>query len=120
MLESCEEVIRRFANSEDGGLLEYLAQALEEKKLALRDLDRQEEVLAVCDDIVSRFGESEVSWLQELVAKALLDKAHALRQLTRTEDALGVYDEVAQLCGSIRTRESLEFANVALWAKVPC
>ena len=73
-LAVCDEVVRRFGESESPAFLEPVARALANKGAALLALNRPQDALAVCDDMVRRFGESKSPALLEPVASIFLHK----------------------------------------------
>ncbi|MBI2303537.1 MAG: tetratricopeptide repeat protein [Chloroflexi bacterium] len=74
-------------------------EALVNKGVALGQLGRSQEEVAVYDEVVRRFGEDSAPALREPVAKALFNKGVALGQLGRSEEAVAVYDEVVRRFG---------------------
>jgi hypothetical protein len=60
------------------GLREQVAKALVAKGVALGQLGRREEAIAVCDDIIARYGSASELPLRELVAMAVANKKIAL------------------------------------------
>ena len=98
-LAGCNEVVRRFGNSENPAVLEWVAKSLVNKGLALRQLGRLSAALAAWDDLVVRFEGGATPALLESVARALVMKAGALAAANRLEDALIAYDEVVNRFG---------------------
>ena len=111
---ACDEVVRRFGDSEILTVLMWVAKALANKGAALQALNRQQDALEACDEVVRRFGESETPALLEPVAKALVNKGVALSKLNRPQDALTVYDEVVRRFGESETPALLEPVAKAL------
>ena len=95
-LEACDEVIRRFGESEIPAVLVWVAKALVNKGAVLGDLNRLQDALEASDEVVRRFGESETPTLLERVAAALVSKGVALGDLNRPQDALEASDEVVR------------------------
>ena len=58
-LEACDEVVRRFGESETPAFLKRVASALVNRGAALGALNRPQEALESCDEVVRRFGKSE-------------------------------------------------------------
>ena len=102
-LEGCNEVVRRFGNSENPAVLEWVAKSFVNKGLALRQLGRLSAALAAWDDLVARFEGGATPALLESVARALVMKAGALAEANRLEDALVVYEEVIHRFGQSQT-----------------
>ena len=80
-LEACNEVVRRFGESETPALLDSVARALVHRGAALGELNRPQDALEACDEVVRRFGESETPALLERVARALVNRVAALGEL---------------------------------------
>ena len=113
-VEACDEVVRRFGDSDILTVLKWVAKALENKGAALQALNRPQDALAACDEVVRRFGESDTPALLEPVAKALVNKGVALSKLNRPQDALTVYDEVVSRFGESEIQVLLEPVAKAL------
>ena len=56
---ACDEIVRRFGDSEIPGVSMWVAKALVNRGAALSKLNRPEDALAAWDEVVSRFGESQ-------------------------------------------------------------
>jgi tetratricopeptide (TPR) repeat protein len=76
------------------------AQALFNKGIALGELGRSEEEIAVYDDLLARFGNAIELPLREQVATALVNKGITLDALDRREEAIAVYDDVLTRFGN--------------------
>ena len=74
-LEACDEVVRRFGESETPVLLERVATALGNKGAVLVALNRPQDALEACDEVIRRFGESDSSVFSVEVKGALLWRA---------------------------------------------
>ena len=107
-LAACDEVVRRFGASEDPAVLEWVAKALVNKGVLLREASQIQAALDAYDEVVRRFGLSESPVVLEPVAKALVYKTSALGSLGRPEDALAVCDEVVRRFGASDTRDLRE------------
>ena len=93
-VEACDEVVRRFGESEIPAVLVWVAKALVNKGTALSELKRPQDALEACDEVIRRFGESETPALLDSVAFALVNRGGALGALNRPQDALEACDEV--------------------------
>ena len=113
-VEACDEVIRRFGESETPALLERVAAALGNRGAVLGDLKRPQNALEAYDEVIRRFGKSETPALLERVATALGNKGAALGDLNRPQDALEAYDEVIRRFGKSETPALLERVATAL------
>ena len=111
---ACDDLVRRFGESEIPAVLVWVARALYIKVTVLRDLNRLQDELEACDEVVRRFGECQTPALLEPVAKALVYKGIALSKLNRPKDALAVYDEVVRRFGESETPDLLEPVATAL------
>ena len=106
-VEACDEVIRRFGESEIPAVLVWVAKALVNKGTVLRDLKRPQDALEAYDEVVRRFGKSEPPALLERVATALVNKGVVLGDLNRPQHALEAYDEVVRRFGKSETPATL-------------
>ena len=116
-VEACDEVIRRFGESEIPAVLVWVAKALVNKGAVLGDLNRLQDALEASDEVVRRFGESETPTLLDSVATALGNRGGALVALNRPQDALEAYDEVVRRFGKSETPALLERVAAALVSK---
>ena len=98
-LAACDEVLRRFGDSDAPKVVEQVAVALVIKATVLGELDRREEALAACDEVLRRFDDGRVPLLAGQVARALVIKGAALGELNQTDEALAVCDEVLDRFG---------------------
>ena len=115
-LEACDEVIRRFGESETPALLERVASALVNRGAVLSALNRPQDALEVCDEVVRRFGEGKTQAILERVATALGNKGAVLVALNRPQDALEACDEVIRRFGeSDSSVFSVEVKGALLW-----
>ena len=80
---SCDEVVRRFGDSEIPAVLKWVALALATKGAALLALNRPQDALTIYDEVVRRFGDSGTPVLLEPVAKVLVNKGVTLGKLNR-------------------------------------
>lgn len=71
-----------------------LAQSLSNAGIALGQLNREEESIAVYDEVVSRYGGAPEATLRRQVAAVLINKGVSLKQLNRDEEAIAVCEEV--------------------------
>ena len=99
VLATCDEMARRFGDSEVLSVQVTVAKALTDKVTALYKLNRLEEALAASDEVAHRFMGSEAPAIQERVAQALANKASMLGMSNRFEEALAASDEVARRFG---------------------
>ena len=113
-LAVCDEVLRRFGNSDEPKVVEQVAVALVIKATVLGKLDRREEALGTCDEVLRRFDDGKVLLLPGQVARALVIKAAVLGDLNRADEALAVCDEVFDRFGSSDAPLLLEKAVDAL------
>ena len=113
-VEACDEVIRRFGESENPAILVWVAKALVNKGIALRELNQPQDALEACGEVIRRFGRSETPALLERVATALVNKGAVLGDLNRPQDALEACDEVVRRFGRSETPALLERVAAAL------
>ena len=96
-LAGCEEMERRFGDSEDAAVQEWVVKALVNKGNALLRLNRTKDALDASDEVERRFSASDS--IVEPVAKARVNKGIALRRLNRPLEALAVWDDVVRHYG---------------------
>ena len=113
-VEACDEVIRRFGESEIPAVLVWVGKALVNKGVALGELNRSQDALDACDEVVRLFEKSETPALHGSVAKALVNKGAVLGHLNRPQDALEACDEVVRRFGKSETPDLLECVATAL------
>ena len=95
-LTACDEVVRRFGESEIPEHLALTAAALVNKGVVLGRTNRQQEALAACEEVIRRSGEVEASALVVPVAIALATKGAVLYDMHRPREALEVCDKVVR------------------------
>ena len=113
-LAACDEVLRRFGDSDAPKVVEQVAVALVIKATVLGESGRREEALAACDEVLRRFDDGRVPLLPGQVARALVIKGAVLGDLNRADEALAVCDEVFDRFGSSDAPLLLEKAVDAL------
>ena len=97
-LAGCEEMERRFGDSEDPAVQEWVVKALVVKGTALLQLNQVKDALDASDEVERRFSASDPI-VVEAVAKARMNKGIALRRLNRPLDALAAWDDVVRHYG---------------------
>ena len=102
-VEACDEVIRRFGESEIPAILVWVAKALANKGSALCELNRPQDALEAYGEVIRRFGRSETPALLNSVASALVNKGAVLGDLNRPQGALEACDEVVRRFGKSET-----------------
>ena len=102
-VEACDEVIRRFGESEIPAVLVWVAKALANKGSALCELNRPQDALEAYGEVIRRFGRSETPALLNSVATALVNKGAVLGDLNRPQGALEACDEVVRRFGKSET-----------------
>ena len=98
-LVACDEIVRRFGDSEIPGVVKWVAKALVNRGVALSELNRPQAALETLDDVIRRFGKSEIPSLLESVAAALVNRGTPLAVLNRPRDTLETFDEVIRRFG---------------------
>jgi len=90
-----DEVVARFADSDETALRALAAIALLSKGIALgEELNRIEGAITVFDEVVVRFADSDETVFRKLVAMALVIQGNCLSELNRVGEAITVFDEV--------------------------
>ena len=90
----CEEIVRRFGESDTPAVLARVAAILAGKGGILGILNRKEEALVTCDEVVRLFGQSDVLAVPESVAMALYTKGSLLDSIAHSEQALVAYEDL--------------------------
>jgi tetratricopeptide (TPR) repeat protein len=98
-IAACIELIERFGDEKDPGIRKEVAEAMVNKGVALRQLNRTEDAISTFDEMIKHFGNDEDYGILEKVAGAMLNKGYALGQLNRSEEAIAVYDEMIKRFG---------------------
>ncbi len=91
-----DEVIERFASSDDPALAWQVAVALINKGVVLDRVFQPDEAVAAYDQLIERYGSSDDPALAELMATALVNKGVALGE---SDDGLAAFDEVIERFG---------------------
>ena len=117
-LAACDEVLRRFGDSESADVLAGVANAICAKVGILSATGREEEALAACDEVLRRFGDSESAGVLTEVASALDRKVGILGATGREEEALAACDEVLRRFGDSESAGVLRRVASALDRKV--
>ena len=116
-LSVCDEIVRRFEESEKPAVDQWVATALFTKGLVLSEMNRAADALDAYDEVVRRFGENKTPILVQWVASALLSKGALLIGMKRSEDALAAYDEVVRRFGEDEALVPVEEVAQALVRK---
>lgn len=94
-----------------------IAKLLFSKSVALRQLDRHEEEIAVYNELLRRFGDAAEPALQEQLAEALFNKGVTLGQLSYSQAAIDAYDQLLQPFGDTAEPALQEWIARALFSK---
>ena len=113
-VEACDEVVRRFGESETPAVLVWVAKALVNAGTVLGEMNRPQDALEAYDEVFRRFGKSEIPAILDSVAGALVNRGVALSALNRRQDALETCDEVIHRFGKSETPALLERVASAL------
>ena len=116
-LSVCDEIVRRFEESENSAVVQWVAAALFTKGLVFNKMNRGADSLEAYDEVVRRFGENETPTLVQWVASALVRKGALLIRMKRSEDALSAYDEVVRRFGEDEALAPIEEVAQALVSK---
>lgn len=114
---ACEEVVRRFGDSDTPQLAEQVAKAILLKGITFGKSERYGEELASHDEIVRRFGNSTTPAVLHLVAWALVTKIRTLANLNRFDEAVVVCDDVVRRFNKSEVPEIHEQVAFALVGK---
>ena len=116
-LATCDELVRRFTDSENPAVVPAVPAALMLKGCILNNLNRPRDALVVFGQVVDRFGDNMNLTILTLVAMALVNKATALILLKRPKDALVVCSQVVECYGESRMPNFREPIAQALVSK---
>ena len=92
-----------------------LAEAMYNKGVSLRTIDRKEEAIEVFDELARRYGESTDNSLLEPGGRALFAKAFELGSCGRSEEEMATYAEVVKRYGNSSNTAVREAAAWALF-----
>lgn len=113
-LDTFDQVVARFGDSEVLELRGIVAIALVNKGTILCDLNRLKEALTAYDQVLQRLDGSREPELLELVANAIVNKSAALIGLRRADEALAACDEVLHRFEGSQSQELLATVAHAL------
>ncbi|MDR3557435.1 MAG: tetratricopeptide repeat protein [Syntrophobacteraceae bacterium] len=116
-LATLDDVIRKFGDEREPGLIGSVAKAMLSRGFTLGALGRSEDAIRAYEEVVERFGDSREPALAEQVAMALFNKGITLGSLGRSEDAIRVYDEVVERFGDSREPALARQVAMALFNK---
>ena len=100
VVATCEEVVRRFGESESASLRRHVADALLKKAAAQKELGRFQAAVTTYGEVTDRFGDKPAPEVDWQVAYALYNKAEAKQRLGDLMEAVVAYDEIVQRFGS--------------------
>jgi len=109
-LETFDELLRRFGQTEAPELLVEVATALTNKGAVLDRLSRREEALAIYDEVLVRFSNSKSPRLVKEVAETLFNKGFTLRAMGKPKEALNCYEEIL-CCSEDKALEAMTLIN---------
>ena len=109
-LETFDELLRRFGQTEAPELLVEVATALTNKGATLDRLGRREEALAVYNEMLVRFSNSKSPRLVKEVAETLFNKGFTLRRMGKPKEALNCYERIL-CCSDDDTLEAMTLIN---------
>ena len=87
------------------------------KGVALDDLNRPQDAIAVYDALIARFGEESGAEIREQVAWAMIGKGESQGKMNRSEDAIAAYDALITRFGSVSEPEIRKHVAKAKQAK---
>ena len=93
-LAGCEEMERRFGDSANPAVQEWVAKTLYCKGSIFFKRNRFEHSLAVGNELVRRFGASDTPELQAMIGAALIANGLAFKVLQQPDNTLAAFDEV--------------------------
>jgi len=100
VVATCEEVVRRFGESESASLRGHVGDALLKKAAAQRELGRFQAAATTYSELIDRFGDKKAPEVDWQVAYALYNKAEAQQALGGLMEAIAAYDDIVQRFGS--------------------
>ena len=118
-IEVYDEVIRRFKDSKENGLVRKVSSALYNKGVTLGKMDgKSEEAIEVYDEVIRRFKDSKENDILVQVASALYNKGVTLGQIGgKSEEAIEVYNEVIRRFKDSKENGILKQVASALYNK---
>jgi tetratricopeptide (TPR) repeat protein len=97
---TCEEVVRRFGESESASLQRHVARALLVRADAQKELGRFQAAVTTYGEVLDRFGDQKALDFELQVAWALYYKAGTQQTLGDPMEAIAAYDEIVRRFGS--------------------
>ncbi len=94
-----DQVIERFISDDDPGIVKLIVNALFNKGVALKTMERSEEAIVAYDDMVYRYGDRTEVPIAKQVARALVNKGVTLGTMERPEVEIATYDDVVYRYG---------------------
>lgn len=110
VLAVCDDVLRRFGDSDAPTLVDEVANSLAAKGIALNTLHRPEEALVACDEALRRYGRNNTAGILERAANVIVTKSIALAMLSHPPPPR----EVAALLAVLPSLDSPKIAIRAL------
>jgi tetratricopeptide (TPR) repeat protein len=112
-----DEVIRRFADSNEPQLLEVVAEAFTQKGQALAQLGRFSDANLTFDLTIKKFENSDDTKIQQSTARAMVGKAFALGDLDRLDEAIETFELVDARFGQNTDQGTMDAVATALAVK---
>ena len=97
---TCEEVVRRYGESESASLQRHVARALLVRADAQKELGRFQAAVTTYGEVIDRFGDQKALDFELQVAWALYYKAGTQQELGDLMETIAAYDEIVQRFGS--------------------
>ena len=99
-LMTCDDMMKKFGDSEDPQIQLAVVEALVDKADVVRDqLKEFDKTVAVYDALMDRFGASDCPKIRQVMGGALLDRAFVLGSLERFEEEIASYDTAIEYMG---------------------
>lgn len=93
-LNRYNQILGRFGESQEPGMLKRIVAALLNRGMVLVSLERVDEAIASFDEVMSRSADATDPTFREKVAEALFTKGVALGEKGADSEALAAYDEI--------------------------
>lgn len=116
-LRVCNELISRFAESNEAAVLELVAETFVNKGILLNSLGRPEEALTACEDSARQFGTNDSPVMAGHAAWASFLRGDTLISLRRPEEALRAFDDLIHRFGESDDPAVLESVAMTLARK---
>lgn len=113
-IETYDDFLRRFSETENENIQEQIGNALLNKGLVQVRLNEQQKAIETYDNFLEKFSDTQNIKMQEQSAMALLSKGFAQGQLVQNQKAIETYEELVRRFGNSQNQKIKESIAQAL------